>query len=243
MPNSSSSWGTDTANVPVLTSQQTEKLSRIPQSFATMADLVAAVGRQRLNAHWINNLKISVSTEPASVDRRFKRDATIANSHARTVVIAEKEYLLPNDTSTVHEFLGTPTTQGSNGDMGILGTTGQIYAKAAEQWAQVGLTNNAGIIVQPIRSSNYTVVQTDNGSVQPFSGTAQVTIPADLIGFSAQLLRHDVGTLTVVPGSGVTLYHAGSVVANLSVGLKGQWILVMPGAVANEYYLTRYTGV
>ncbi|GHC72548.1 hypothetical protein GCM10007320_08500 [Pseudorhodoferax aquiterrae] len=103
-------------------------------------------------------------------------------------------------------------------------------------------TSSSEIQVQPIRSGNSTLIQADAGAVIPVSGAAALTVPTGLTGFSAQIVRHDVGTLTVQPAAGVTLFHAGASVGSLSVSQKGQWILIMPGSATNEYFLTRYTG-
>ncbi|CAN7597372.1 hypothetical protein LJR039_004362 [Pseudorhodoferax sp. LjRoot39] len=100
----------------------------------------------------------------------------------------------------------------------------------------------SGVKVQPIRSGPSTLVQADAGTVVPVSGAVAITVPQGLTGFGAQILRHDAATLTVQPAAGVTLYHGGVSVSSLSVAAKGDWILLMPGAVANEYYLSRYTG-
>ncbi|KQP02461.1 hypothetical protein [Pseudorhodoferax sp. Leaf265] len=98
------------------------------------------------------------------------------------------------------------------------------------------------VTVQPIRTGSSVAAQSDAGTIIPVSGAASYRIDAGLIGFSAQLLRHDAGTLTVQSGAGVTLFHGGVSISSLSVTLKGQWILLMPGAAANEFYLTRYVG-
>lgn len=104
-------------------------------------------------------------------------------------------------------------------------------------------TSSSEIKVQPIRSGASTLVQGDAGSVIPVSGAATITVPLGLTGFSAQLLRHDAGALTVQPAAGVKLFHgAAGEVSSLSVTLKSQWILLMPGAAPNEFYLSRYVG-
>ncbi len=95
---------------------------------------------------------------------------------------------------------------------------------------------------QASRTGSSTAVQADSGTRIPFSGTASFTVAPDLQGFNAQLIRADAGTLTVQPGAGVTLYHNGAIVTTLTVSGKYNWILVMPGLVANEYMLSRYTG-
>lgn len=139
MPNSSTSWGTDSANVAVLSKQQSEKLHRITQSFESVAELNAAVARQITNVIWIDKLQLIVATEPEGVTRRFHRDATIANSHARTVVMGFKSFVLGSDTNTVHAVSGTPTTVGASGDYALNPDTGYVYLKAASTWSQVAM--------------------------------------------------------------------------------------------------------
>lgn len=106
--------------------------------------------------------------------------------------------------------------------------------------AVVGAAGEAA--VQATRSADSTAVQADSGTTIPISGTRNFTVPTGLNGFNAQLLRADAGTLTVLPGAGVTFYYNGATVPNLTVTGKYNWILIQPGLVANEYILSRNTG-
>lgn len=92
------------------------------------------------------------------------------------------------------------------------------------------------------RAVPFSVAQGDTGTIIPVSGTGNVTIIPGMTGFNAQLLRADAGTLTVVPGAGVTLWFNGATVANVTVAGKYNWIIVQPGLLPNEYILSRNTG-
>lgn len=174
-----------------------------------------------------------------------------------TVDVDENGALIADGTVVAPAYLGVRTatqitalhdaiaggTESYPGGSELITEAGEVLTlRGVGTAARFTPTSSSEIQVQPIRSGNSTFIQDDAGAVIPVSGAAALTIPMGLTGFSAQVVRHDVGTLTVQPAAGVTLFHAGASVGSLSVSQKGQWILIMPGSAANEYFLTRYTG-
>lgn len=239
MANGTTSWGTDTDNVPVITSQQSEKVARYDQNFATITTMNAAISRQRINAHWLDGILVKIATEPAGVARRFKRDATIANSHARTVVINGRTYDLTGDTNTVR-LLSVPPSSGDhdNGDLGYMPSTQAVYSKSGGSWTLQFAAPSNSLTINPGRTDSWVASGGDNGAVNPASGDVEVTLNTGLGVFAAEYRLDDTGVLTVSSGSGVTFYRGGQVVPSVSVNGIGQSIYVVTGPSSNTFFVS-----
>lgn len=94
-----------------------------------------------------------------------------------------------------------------------------------------------GVVVQPVRSENFTLVPADSGTIIPVTGNVTVTInAASDLRAPVEIRRNTAGTLSVV-ASGVTLINptTGSAWGTLQVTNKLSSIAVYLGSAADEY--------
>lgn len=93
------------------------------------------------------------------------------------------------------------------------------------------------IITQPVRTGNFTLVDSDSGTVIPVTGNVTVTIDAssNLTG-PVEVKRYDAGTLAGV-ASGATLIDpsTGAAWGTLQVLNKLSSIIFVLGSIADEY--------
>src|SRR4028118_1070349 len=108
MPNFSSPAGTTQDYIPLLPASQLGKAAGFSLHFPTIADLVAAVTKERANVSgssplWKQRQPFTVGTEP-----RILRTWSVSGNHARTVTIGFAEFVLAGDSNTVLTATGIP---------------------------------------------------------------------------------------------------------------------------------------
>lgn len=243
MPNFSTPSGSTQPYIPAINRDQRNRVPGTVKVFADLAEMAAAIVVERANIAqalpvWFDREMVRLAAEPAPVYRLWTLNG--ASSNANTIVIGSKAYTA---TGLVRVTTGAPASGvGTNDDLALDAAAGSVYRKVSGNWVLEGLVGTVDVLAQAPRTGNSTLVQLDSGMRVPVTGTAGITLPTGLLGFNVELLRADAGTLTLTPASGVTLYHNGVVVSTFVVTLKNQWIIVTPGALANEFIVSRNTG-
>ncbi len=97
-----------------------------------------------------------------------------------------------------------------------------------------------GVALQLVRNTNYTLVQSDSGTIMPFTQDATVTVNADSdLNGPVEIMLYDNTTVSVVSAGGVVirnpLVNNSPAWGTLQVGNKLSSIVITPGAVADEY--------
>jgi hypothetical protein len=147
MPNVTSPLGTSQRYIPLVNSSEIGKAAGLHMHFATLANLLLAVGTvaplagERGNitssqATWQAGQPFSVATEPAGVHRVWVIGASAALSHARTVVLPSgATVVLAGDTNTVFATTGVPGVGvGADGDLAVDVAGNARYIKGASAW-------------------------------------------------------------------------------------------------------------
>lgn len=95
-----------------------------------------------------------------------------------------------------------------------------------------------GVAVQSVRTSNFTLVPSDSGTIIPVTGNVTVTINADSdLSAPVEIRRMTAGTLGVVSAGGASIINplTGSAWGTLQVTSKLSSIAVYLGSAADEY--------
>lgn len=243
MPNFSTPSGSTQPYIPAINRAQRNRVPGTIKVFADKAEMDAAIVVEKSNIAqdlpvWFNHEMLRNSAEPVGVYHLWTLNG--ASSNADTVVIGLKSFTV---TGTVRSTSGAPATGiGADGDLAFDSVAGSVYRKAAGAWSIDGLLASSDVLAQGSRTGSITLAQSDAGTRLPVTGTANVSLPTGLAGFSIELLRADAGALTLTPESGVVLYHQGVIVTTFVVNLKYQYIIVTPGTETDEYIVSRNTG-
>jgi hypothetical protein len=157
VPDFTTGNGTTAAHISILKPSQKNRVGGTTKFPETHAELTTAIAGERGNIAldspiWFNGEHIEVATEPAGIYRRWKRvsnagtgSANAAASHARTVVVGTKVFLLPGDDNQVLQVTGVPSAStGANGDLAMELDLGYVYSKTGGTWALIASLGGGG---------------------------------------------------------------------------------------------------
>ncbi len=117
--------------MPLVNAAHLAKAGGLYMTYATVADLHAAVAAEGLN--WPDGQRMSCAEEADSGAERIYRTGL---GHARTAQIGARQVVLGSTTSLVRSSSGAPSSGiGANGDAAVDSATGLIYTKSGGAWA------------------------------------------------------------------------------------------------------------
>jgi len=117
---------------------------------------------------------------------------------------------------------GASGSQGTIGAQGATGAQGAVGATGA-QGAQ-GVQGSPGTLTLNEKSSNYTLVASDNSKIISITAAISITVPSGVFsaGDTVTIVNNTNATRSIVQGSGVTMYTAGtSTTGNKSLIQRG----------------------
>ncbi len=117
---------------------------------------------------------------------------------------------------------GASGAQGTIGAPGATGAQGAVGATGA-QGAQ-GVQGSPGTLTLNEKSSNYTLVASDNSKIISITAAISITVPSGVFsaGDTVTIVNNTNATRSIVQGSGVTMYTAGtSTTGNKSLIQRG----------------------
>jgi hypothetical protein len=157
VPDYTTSVGSTAAHIAVLKRSQKNRVPATFKLFDTQAEMESAIAVERANIGldapvWFNGEHIEIATEPVGIYRRWKlvtnggtSGANAAGSHARTVVVGTKVFLLPGDGNAVLQVTGVPSAgTGANGDLAIELDLGYVYSKTGGAWSLIASLGGGG---------------------------------------------------------------------------------------------------
>ena len=157
MPDTTTSNGTTAAHIALLKESQKNRVGGTTKFFETQAEMEAAIAVERSNITlgapiWFNGEHVEKGSEPAGIWRRWLRvsnagtpAANAAASHARTVVVGTKVFLLPGDGNVVLQVSGVPSINtGENGDLAMELDLGYVYSKTGGAWSLIASLGGGG---------------------------------------------------------------------------------------------------
>ncbi len=118
--------------------------------------------------------------------------------------------------------VGAQGTAGAHGATGATGAQGAVGATGA-QGAQ-GVQGSPGTLTLNEKSSNYTLVASDNSKIISITAAISITVPSGVFsaGDTVTIVNNTNATRSIVQGSGVTMYTAGtSTTGNKSLIQRG----------------------
>ncbi len=157
MPDFTTSVGSTAAHISVTKRSQKNRVPATFKFFDTQAEMESAIAIERANIGldapvWFNGEHIEIAAEPIGIYRRWKlvsnggtAGANAAGSHARTVVVGTKVFLLPGDGNVVLQVTGVPSAgTGANGDLAIELDLGYVYSKSGGAWSLLASLGGGG---------------------------------------------------------------------------------------------------
>ncbi len=114
---------------------------------------------------------------------------------------------------------GTAGAQGATGATGAQGAVGATGAQGAQ-----GVQGSPGTLTLNEKSSNYTLVASDNSKIISITAAISITVPSGVFsaGDTVTIVNNTNATRSIVQGSGVTMYTAGtSTTGNKSLIQRG----------------------
>lgn len=119
------------------------------------------------------------------------------------------------------------------GELGYMGTLNDRMYAYFENFNGSG----GSVVIQPVRTANFTVAASDGNTVIPVTGNVTVTVNSSSdLAAPVRIIRYDAGTLTVVQTAVQIIDPStGSAWGTLSVVNYQASIMIEPAGVADVY--------